>query len=155
LPYSSILAARFYTPYSGRNPAPLDLIHVRDLVLNCRIGIYDEEQGVDQRVRFTVEVSVYPSPSPKMDQIKDVICYGSIVEGIQKIIDEGHINLVETLAERIAEFCLNDRRAAKVRVLVEKLDRVPGAALGVEIERRQRAAEDANVYNLYKDGFAG
>lgn len=149
MPYRSILAARFYTPYSARNPAPLDTIHVRDLVLNCRIGVYDEEQGVDQRVRFTVEVGVYPSPRPQSDEIQDVMCYGSIVEGIRRIIDAGHINLVETLAERIAEFCLNDRRAAKVRVMVEKLDRVPGASLGVEIERRQRAAEDANVYALY------
>jgi dihydroneopterin aldolase len=154
LPYSSILAARFYTPYSTRNPAPLDTIHVRDLVLNCRIGVYDEEQGVDQRVRFTVEVGVYPSPRPQSDEIQDVMCYGSIVEGIRRITGEGHINLVETLAERIAEYCLKDRRAARVRVMVEKLDRVPGASLGVEIERRQRAAYDANVYALYERNAA-
>jgi 7,8-dihydroneopterin aldolase/epimerase/oxygenase len=152
LPYRSILAARFYTPYSERNSVPLDTIHVRDLVLNCRIGVYEEELGIEQRVRFTVEVSVYPSPRPQSDTLDDVICYGSIVDGIRGIVGEGHINLVETLAERVAALCLSDRRAAKARVKVEKLDRVHGAALGVEIERRQRAAEDANIYALHKSG---
>jgi FolB domain-containing protein len=154
LPYSSILAARFYAPSSVRDPAPLDTIHVRDLVLNCRIGVYDEEQDADQRVRFTIEVGVYPSPRPRSDQIEDVLCYGSIVESVRRIVSAGHINLVETLAERIAEHCLKDRRAARVRVMVEKLDRVPGGSVGVEIERRQRPAEAANVYALRARGAA-
>ena len=55
---------------------------------------------------------------------------------MKAIIAAGHINLVETLAERIADFCLSDRRVAAARVRVEKSGAVVEAAgVGVEIER--------------------
>ena len=56
--------------------------------------------------------------------------------GIKAIIDAGHINLVETLAERIGDFCVADPRVLSARVRVEKLEAVAEAAsAGVEIER--------------------
>ena len=51
-----------------------------------------------------------------------------------------HINLVETLAEAIADLCLAHRRVIEVRVMIEKLDVEPGASVGVEIERRRGEA---------------
>jgi dihydroneopterin aldolase len=54
------------------------------------------------------------------------------------MLDDGHINLVETLAERVAEICLVPDDARDVRVRVEKLDIVPdAAAVGVEIHRKR------------------
>jgi len=51
---------------------------------------------------------------------------------------DGHTNLVETLAERIAERCLSDKRIVSVLVRVEKLERGP-ASVGVEIVRPRMA----------------
>ena len=60
--------------------------------------------------------------------------------GIGRLLGEGHIQLLETAAERIADLCLADRRCAKVRVKVEKLDVYTNAAgVGVEIERPRDA----------------
>jgi dihydroneopterin aldolase len=57
---------------------------------------------------------------------------------VRGLIGAGHVNLVETLAERIAEACLHDLRVHAVRVRVEKLDVFPDAvSAGVEIERRR------------------
>lgn len=145
---NKILAARFYTPYPRQANLVLDKVMVRDLVLDCHIGIYSKEKGVTQRVRFTVEVEIFPSGKPLDENIDNVISYDYIVDGIRAIIGEGHIQLVETLVERIAGHCLQDRRAASVRVVAEKLDRIPGAALGVEIFRRAKTAGEANVYSL-------
>jgi dihydroneopterin aldolase len=145
---SKILAARFYTPQSARSRLVLDKIGVRSLVLDCHIGVLDDEKGRTQRVRFTVEVSVFPSPRIGSDDIEDAVNYDYIVQAIRKATSQGHINLLETLAERIADACLDDRRAAKVHVLVEKLDRLEGASLSVEIEREQPAPFEANVYPL-------
>jgi len=142
-----ILAARFYVP-AGRANLVLDKISVRGLVLDCNIGVFEEEKLRTQRVRFNVEVSVYPTPHTKSDNVEHIVNYDMIVEGIRRVISEGHINLLETLAERVAEECLADRRAAKVHILVEKLDRLEGASLGVEIERAQPAADFPNVYAL-------
>jgi dihydroneopterin aldolase len=111
-----------------------DKVFVRDLILPARIGIWSEEQGIAQRVRFTVELSVTPGAHRPGD-LSSVVSYDFIIDGIKESLAEGHVLLTETLAERIAEHCLSHPRAAEVRVVVEKLDRVPGASLGCEIVR--------------------
>ena len=119
---------------SGLEEAAYDKVCVRDLVLPMHIGIWSEELHVAQRVRFTVELWVSPGGHRPGD-LSSVISYDFIVDGIKEIVAEGHVLLTETLAERIAAHCLSHRRAAKVRVAVEKLDRIPGASLGCEIMR--------------------
>ncbi|MGA7323757.1 MAG: dihydroneopterin aldolase [Rhodomicrobium sp.] len=113
-----------------------DKVRVRDLVLPMRLGIWNEEKGLTQRVRFTVEVSVTPGAHHPGD-IESVISYDFIVAAIEKVAAEGHQLLTETVAEQIASYCLSDPRALEVRVMVEKLDRIPGASLGCEIVRVQ------------------
>ncbi len=112
-----------------------DIIFVRDLVLPCRIGIHDEEQVGTQRVRFSVEIAV--AHGATRDRRRPVVCYDTIIAAIQSVINAGHINLMETLAERVAAACLALDDAQGVSVRVEKLDRVPGASLGVEITRHR------------------
>ena len=58
--------------------------------------------------------------------------------GIRYVISSGHINLVETLADRIAQTCLEDRRVQSVKARIEKLDVFKEAeSVGVEIERNR------------------
>ena len=112
------------------------LVRVRDLVLPVRIGIYDHEKQGPQRVCINVELKVGEGDGPIGDDIASVVSYEDIVNGIKAIVAGDHINLVETLAERIAELCLADSRVAAARIGVDKLDVVPEAAsVGVEIER--------------------
>jgi dihydroneopterin aldolase len=146
---NKILAARFYTPQMARSHVVLDKIGVRGLTRDVEIGVFQEEKGRTQRVRFSVEVSIFPAPRTGSDDIEDAVSYDYIVDAITKITSQGHIHLLETLAERLADECLVDRRAAKVHILVEKLDRLDGgASLCVEIERQQPAPFEANVYAL-------
>jgi dihydroneopterin aldolase len=111
-----------------------DKVCVRNLVLPMRIGVWSEEHDIDQRVRFSVELWVSPGGHRPGD-LTSVISYDFIVGGIKGIVAEGHVLLTETLAERIAAHCLSHVRAAQVRVVVEKIDRIPGASLGCEIFR--------------------
>ncbi len=90
---------------SGRREVS-DRIFVRGLVLPIAIGVYDEEQGITQKVRFTIEASVGGGVSPKGDHIDEVPSYDDLVGAVKSIVAAGHINLVETLAARIAERCL-------------------------------------------------
>jgi dihydroneopterin aldolase len=113
---------------------PRDRIFIRDWVLPIHIGVYPEEQNVTQQVGFTVEAEVARSGGALHDEIAEVPSYDDILKTIRAIVDEGHINLVETLAERIAARCLADPRIASVRVRIDKLERGP-AAVGVEIVR--------------------
>jgi dihydroneopterin aldolase len=117
----------------------LDRVFVRDLVLDVEIGVYTHEKGVTQPVRFSVDVDIIPVTDALDDDIGRTFDYDTIIGGIKDIIARGHINLVETLAERIAHHCLTHPRAARVAVRIEKLDKEPGA-VGVEIVRDKRNA---------------
>ena len=109
---------------------------IRDLVVPCRIGVHEHERHGTQRVRINVRARVADDEGPIEDSIANVVSYETIVDGIRAIIAGGHINLVETLADRIVELCLANRRVHGVWVRVEKLDLYPDAAgVGVEVER--------------------
>lgn len=117
-------------------PGVPDRIFVRDYVLPCAIGAYEEEKGVTQKVGFTVEAVVATENARIHDDLANVPSYDDIIKVIEATVREGHINLVETYAERIAGRCLQDPRLAEVRVRVEKLERGP-AGVGIEIVRQR------------------
>lgn len=111
-------------------------VFVRDLELVCLIGVHSHEQRKAQRVRVNLDLAVKEGEQPIGDDLANVVSYEGIVEAVRRIAAEGHINLVETLAERIADESLADTRVHTARVRVEKLDVFEDAAgVGVEIER--------------------
>ncbi len=111
-------------------------ILVRDLVLHCEIGAFRHERGVRQRVRVNLDLAARDEGAPLGDDLRNVVCYDEIVGGIRRLVEAGHVKLVETMAERIAEMCLADARVRIVRVRVEKLDLYPDIdSVGIEIER--------------------
>jgi dihydroneopterin aldolase len=116
--------------------AGLRHVFVRDLVIPCAIGVHTHEKGRTQRVRINVDLGVVEGDQPHHDRLENVVCYEDIVTRIRGIVADGHINLVETLAERIAAVCLQDLTCRSARVRVEKLDVFADAvSVGVEIER--------------------
>jgi dihydroneopterin aldolase len=110
-------------------------VFVRDLELNANIGVYRREKGTLQPVRINLDLTVEETDEVG-DKLENVVDYGAVVEGIKTIFAGGHLNLVETLAEKIAAHCLEDKRVKVARVRIEKLKILPEAqSVGVEIER--------------------
>ena len=114
--------------------APLDRISVRDYTVDVDIGAFQIERGVQQRVRFNVVLEVSRHAAAATDDVDQVISYDTIVEAIDHQMSVERMNLLETLAERIAEQVLANPKAVRVFVRIEKLDRIPGT-LGIEIVR--------------------
>ncbi|MFQ5985357.1 MAG: dihydroneopterin aldolase [Alphaproteobacteria bacterium] len=111
-------------------------VFVRDLVLRCSIGVHRHEHRSDQRVRINIDLAVDDGGLSLDDDIANVVSYEEVVQGVKRLVARRHVNLVETLAEQIAELCLKDSRVASARVRVEKLDAIAEAAsVGVDIER--------------------
>ena len=111
-------------------------VFVRDLELNTNIGVYRREKGTLQPVRINIDLTVEETEGEVDDKLENVVDYGAVVDGIKAILAGGHLNLVETLAEKIAAHCLEDARVKVARVRIEKLEVVPEAqSVGVEIER--------------------
>ena len=109
---------------------------VRNLILECRIGVYRHERNGKQRVRINLDLDIAEPATPPADRLADVVDYETLVVGLRRLTEAGHVNLVETLAERIAGICLSDARVRRARVRVEKLDVFADMdSVGVEIER--------------------
>ena len=118
-------------------------VFVRDMVLAASIGIYPHEHQGRQRVRINVDLAVDDETALAglmvgADELGRVVNYEKIVAAIRAIVGAGHIRLVETLAERVAEACLADERVRTARIRVEKLDIFADAvSAGVEVERHR------------------
>jgi dihydroneopterin aldolase len=139
---------RMFPAHSGhgeRGPET-DKVFVHDLVLPCYIGAYDFERGARQNVRFNVDVDVRRTYS-RSDDMRGVFSYDVIMDAIRIILDRGHIDLIETIANELADRLLQHASVLRASVRVEKLDVVSGA-VGVEI-RRERAADVASVDRLF------
>lgn len=113
---------------------PLDRISLRDHIVEVEIGAFQSERGKTQRVGFNVVVEVRPTAEPLDDDVDRILSYDTITEAIRRELSVERLNLLETLAERIALNILSEPQAERVFVRIEKLDRGPGA-LGVEIVR--------------------
>jgi dihydroneopterin aldolase len=131
---------------TGRMPAPslaadgagYYRMFIRDLVLEARIGAYAHERQAAQRVRFNIDMRVREPAGPLGDDLSKVLSYDAVIAGVRRLLAAGHIDLIETLAENVAQTCLADSRVASVKVAVEKLDiEAAAAGVGVEIERHQ------------------
>jgi len=118
---------------------PLDRISLRDHIVEVEIGAFQAERGVTQRICFNVVVEVQPLTDPVDDDVDRILSYDRVTEAIAYELADERLNLLETLAERVADRILQERQAMRVFVRIEKLDRGPGA-LGVEIVR---ARDDA------------
>ena len=112
-------------------------VFIRNLELLAQIGVHGHEKGTLQPIRINVDLEVEDAAiiEDKLDQVVD---YGTITRRIRGLVTNGHINLAETMAERIAALCFEDARVKGARVRVEKLHALPGAeSAGVEIERKR------------------
>lgn len=122
-------------PSTSRTVPGTRHLFVRDLVMDASIGVYEHEHHKPQRIRVNLDLTVADT-GPADDRIDSVVSYEPLVMMAREIVATGHVKLVETLAERLAQGCLADARVRSVRVRVEKLDVFPdAAAVGVEIER--------------------
>ena len=109
------------------------LVLIRNLEVLSRIGVHGHEHGKPQPVRINVSLT---ATAPVDDRLEHAVDYEAVTEKIRAIASADHINLAETLAEKIAAACLEDTRVVRARIRVEKLHALAGAeAAGVEIER--------------------
>jgi dihydroneopterin aldolase len=113
-------------------------VFVRNLVLDCSIGIHQHERLAAQRIRINLDLAVHEGETNGQlnDELANVVCYEDLTKGLRALASREHVNLVETLAEDVAAMCLDDDRVSSARVRIEKLDILKDAeSVGVEIER--------------------
>lgn len=117
----------------------MDRIYIRDLALRCIIGIYPKERKKKQKVVINIVLETDLRPAGRSDSIQNTVDYKTIKLNIIDFVEKSGFQLIESLAEKIAEICLTDLRVHAVSVTVDK----PGAlrfsrSAAVEV-RRDRA----------------
>lgn len=114
-------------------------VFVRGLELIGSIGIYEHEKRYEQRVVVSLDLAVRDDYAGTTDRIDDVYDYDHAIKAVKATVASGHFNLIETLAERIASACLEDRKVLSARVRIEKPDVLPACrGVGIEIVRPRR-----------------
>lgn len=120
----------------SQNEANTQKIFVRDLALDMFIGVMDEEKSAKQRVFVSADISVKANNNWRADEVNNVLSYADIIEEIKALADKGHIQLVETFAEMIAEICLQHREVTQATISVEKPDIIAEVkSVGAQITR--------------------
>lgn len=116
-------------------------VFVRDLEIVASVGVLEHEKRYEQRIIVSADLFVRDDYDGVSDRLADVLDYSKVVDGIARLVQGEHVNLIETLAERIASHCLADTRVESVRVQIVKPDVMPSCrSVGIEIERRRPAA---------------
>ena len=112
-------------------------IHLADYKTQARIGVVDWEKNRSQEMLFTLDVWV-KDHAVLDDDIASVYDYRAVPKAIDSVLSAGHIQLQETVAERIAAKLLADARVLAVRVQTQKTEAVKKAAgIGIEIFRKK------------------
>ena len=111
-------------------------IFIRDLVVDCRIGVYPSERTRTQKVAINVELYLAPSAGPSDDDIAQVLDYDVVRRRILDLAGRAHVNLQETFVESILEACLEPEVVIGARVSTEKLEVYQDAqSVGYEVVR--------------------
>jgi len=114
----------------------MDIIFIRDLRLDTRIGTYEKERRKVQTLQFELELGRDRLPACATDRLADTIDYAEVVKTVQASLVDHEFHLLEPLAEAIAQRLLQRFDARWLRLEISKVGVVPGARqVGVRIER--------------------
>jgi len=114
----------------------VDIVFINDLRIETIIGIYDWERKVKQTISLDLEMGTDISKSAETDAIEDTLNYKAVAKRLIAFVGESEYQLVETLAEKIAEIVLKEFNVPRVKLTVRKPGAVRGSRdVGVVIER--------------------
>ncbi len=118
----------------------MDITFIKELRVETVIGIYDWEREIRQTVVIDLEMAGDIRPAATTDNIADAIDYKAVGKRLIGFVEEAEFQLVETLAERLAEIVRSEFNVPWLRLTINKEKALTGAAgVGVTIERGQRA----------------
>jgi len=118
----------------------MDIVYIRDLEIDTVIGIYDWERQIQQTIRIDLEMGTDIRRAASTDAIEDTLNYKAVAKRIIQFVADSEFELVETLAERIAELVRDEFHVPWLLLTLGK----PGAVrrsreVGIIIERGSKA----------------
>ena len=114
-------------------------ICINQLILDAFIGIHTFEKKKKQKISVTLNADVIDEISLLEHKIENFVSYENIVKDIENFVNLGHIDLLETLGEKIVSLCFKDDRIISVNLKLEKLEIMNQTkSVGIEIFREKK-----------------
>ena len=118
-----------------------DQLFIRDLLVRCYLGVSEEERRERQDVLIGLVMDVDLATATRSDRVEDSVNYRDLKKRVLALAQDTPLHLAETLAERIANICLEHPRILRVEVTVEKPTALRFArSVGVRIVRDRGSA---------------
>ncbi len=124
-------------------------VQINELTLMASIGIHKHEKIKKQRVRISLSIQVIDNLNIVDESIDNVVSYEKVIKNLKEILSTGHIELLETLGEKISDMCFNDKRILRIWMKLEKLDVFSDAkSVGIEIVKDKKNYSKKKSSNL-------
>lgn len=115
----------------------MDTVFIQQLAVKTTIGVYDWEKKIKQQLLFDLQMSSDITHAAASDNINDTIDYATVASTITKYVEDNQFELIETVAEKVAQIILNDFPVSEVSITLQKPGAVPNAqTVGVKITRQ-------------------
>lgn len=102
------------------SPSGADRLAVRGIEGFGHHGVFEAERRDGQTFLIDLVLGVDTRPAARTDDLQDTVDYGTLVAAVRKAVETDPVDLIETLAQRIADVCLNDQRVQWTEVTVHK-----------------------------------
>ena len=117
----------------------LDKLHIRDLMIRCIIGLNDWEREKKQDILINITLYADLSAPCQSDQVEDTVNYKAVKQKVVDMVEASSCMLVENLAQKIADICLENPKVQRARVMIDKTGALRYArSVAVEIVRERR-----------------
>jgi len=114
----------------------MDIVYIRGLKIDTVIGIYDWERRICQTISIDLEMGTDIRRAAGSDSIDDALNYKAVAKRLIAYVEVAQFQLVETLAEKIAEIVITEFQVPWLHLRLSKPGAVRGAQdVGIIIER--------------------
>lgn len=116
----------------------MDIVYISELTVATQIGVFEWEKRIKQKLVLDLELATDVVRAAASDDIADAINYKAVADRVTELLEAGAFQLIETVAERVAQLVLQEFGAAWVKVKVAKPRILRNAReVGIVIERRR------------------
>lgn len=117
----------------------MDVLFISELRIDSEIGVHEWEKNIKQPISLDIELSTQADRAAQTDTLQHSVDYEAVTNRVTEFITSKHFNLVETVAEEVAQLLQREFDVEWLRLRVAKLNAVKTTrAVGVIIERGRR-----------------
>lgn len=105
----------------------MDVIMIEGLEVEARIGVYDWEKAIQQRLLFDLEMHTDIKAAAAFDDLSNTIDYKAVSDRVSEYVADTQFELIEALAEHLAQLLIAEFNIQRLRLRVSKPGAIPDA----------------------------